>query len=1288
MGPMPTRGVDGGSPATAMPDGSGTASRALPVAICSAGTTLIACLVGKAAKVLLLSSTLPVGEKASMLAFFGEDLACCVVALAAIWVTMICLGSVMRIIAASLALLLSLLSIIVIVADVFYFQHMGATLELQTLQLALGAHAGALLMTVFTQFPLTIPLLIAVIFAYVTILLRFSRHCHSMLSGVIAMCCAAGAQRPLARRNVLAGLALFISTSLVVSVILGTPTLTRDTARPISRPFIHGTKRQAIMVRLRANILLQLGREAMQQGLASLHLTAPGARIALPVVQPIPLEQTAEERAEERAHRPDGAEAAPPPDVVLVLLEGVGYDALPTHTRLQPGGVLQSGALEELRQRGLLVHAPNTYTSIPNTLKATYAALCGVLPEPPLTSSYLREYEPASGLLEGCLPRVLNRTMGGGASPQGKGAGYESTFLTSSSVLDNVHGQMGFDRVHGYAAADSSWRQRTAAVGTKTTFEHGAFERVNWLGYDDFILLQPAVDALDAARGRGQSAFVTLFTVGTHSRYSVPSHVKCLPDGTITSKKPRRLWWRRSKRARKERTAASDFQHTLTGNQTLKWLQSGDAARKYSCTVRYTEAFLEALVKRLIARDPGLERTLLVVAGDHGEAFGEHGQYSHGTSTHPEETRVPLLLGGGPVQRAVRTGELVLSSGIAQGVGVDADAASDSHDDADAASYSYGGADAASSSSALGGVHRLEDLAPTIVELLGVGGRERGAPAKPSAEEAARATMLARLAQLGLAGRSMLWASRHPLLASGRSVLLHTMFGSRKLGTVRMVCGALHTTSYTYSGCGDCEVLEAQRTADSGAATALASDAPAYTSDVRYALQLLAAATSLHHHMREDGVQGHRSWATTAANVSATARLARANALLQAWLHPFADSAFEDGSHLSVPPLKHETTTCACRQLAGKPFLDATFPTTSPACPGAPSTPRSSNTGGVSKRHTLQTTAERVVVTLGTLPSRNCTTAVASLVNQSRPPDAIYVAAPKRSVWAGNAKAKLPRGLRAAAGSRLRILQPDHDRGPAEKYLGTLENEVRPQTVVIVADDDWIYPFDFVATLLDALHSLEAASGAAVAVGGSGMRLPNNLSRFVVEQPEPRAPCERHLAPPQANVGVFRSSLPTGCRLRVNVLQGFGGIAFRRKAVDLPMLTSLVRAAPHFLRYSADDLILASHFHLRKVPRWLVSSPIPELLPGEASKDALHGWLKCETNRSRGLPRMLTHYQLSLVWLHFRMRAWPKLDVRALKGTGRGCLSTSLSPLSTLGTLGPAFLPPVPGGGRRTRKIW
>jgi arylsulfatase A-like enzyme len=45
-----------------------------------------------------------------------------------------------------------------------------------------------------------------------------------------------------------------------------------------------------------------------------------------------------------------------------------------------------------------------------------------------------------------------------------------------------------------------------------------------------------------------------------------------------------------------------------------------------------------------------LERTLLVVTSDHGEAFGEHGRLGHGRDLHDELLRVPLVLvGAGPL---------------------------------------------------------------------------------------------------------------------------------------------------------------------------------------------------------------------------------------------------------------------------------------------------------------------------------------------------------------------------------------------------------------------------------------------------------------------------------------------------------------------------------------------------------------------------------------------------------------------------------------------------------------
>ena len=69
----------------------------------------------------------------------------------------------------------------------------------------------------------------------------------------------------------------------------------------------------------------------------------------------------------------------------------------------------RSGTVARLREAGSLVHAPLAFATMPNTLKQTYAALCGVMPEPRHWDQHVQEFEPQSALLEGCLPRVLQR---------------------------------------------------------------------------------------------------------------------------------------------------------------------------------------------------------------------------------------------------------------------------------------------------------------------------------------------------------------------------------------------------------------------------------------------------------------------------------------------------------------------------------------------------------------------------------------------------------------------------------------------------------------------------------------------------------------------------------------------------------------------------------------------------------------------------------------------------------------------------------------------------------------
>lgn len=65
--------------------------------------------------------------------------------------------------------------------------------------------------------------------------------------------------------------------------------------------------------------------------------------------------------------------------------------------------------------------------------------------------------------------------------------------------------------------------------------------------------------------------------------------------------------------------------------------------RRYLNSLRRTDAmigsFYDWLESEGIADD-----TLVVVTGDHGEAWGQHGQFAHGPTLYEEEVRVPLLL--------------------------------------------------------------------------------------------------------------------------------------------------------------------------------------------------------------------------------------------------------------------------------------------------------------------------------------------------------------------------------------------------------------------------------------------------------------------------------------------------------------------------------------------------------------------------------------------------------------------------------------------------------------------
>jgi choline-sulfatase len=67
------------------------------------------------------------------------------------------------------------------------------------------------------------------------------------------------------------------------------------------------------------------------------------------------------------------------------------------------------------------------------------------------------------------------------------------------------------------------------------------------------------------------------------------------------------------------------------------------AADPYSGEIAYTDAALGAFLDRLRAAH-ALDRTLVVIASDHGESLGEHGERTHGLFAYESTLRVPLIL--------------------------------------------------------------------------------------------------------------------------------------------------------------------------------------------------------------------------------------------------------------------------------------------------------------------------------------------------------------------------------------------------------------------------------------------------------------------------------------------------------------------------------------------------------------------------------------------------------------------------------------------------------------------
>ena len=128
----------------------------------------------------------------------------------------------------------------------------------------------------------------------------------------------------------------------------------------------------------------------------------------------------------------------------------------------------------------------------------------------------------------------------------------------------------------------------------------------------------------------------------------------------------------------------------------------------------------------------------------------------------------------------------------------------------------------------------------------------------------------------------------------------------------------------------------------------------------------------------------------------------------------------------------------------------------------------------------------RVIASLSTVPERigNLGPTIRSLLRQTRPPDEIVVAVPEYSIREQRSYV-VPKYV--SRWPRLRVLHCPRDWGPATKFIPIVREELaagRRNTLIMVVDDDRVYPRDALETYL---HYSERLPGAAVCFRGAAM---------------------------------------------------------------------------------------------------------------------------------------------------------------------------------------------------------
>ena len=205
-------------------------------------------------------------------------------------------------------------------------------------------------------------------------------------------------------------------------------------------------------------------------------------------------------------------------------------------------------------------------------------------------------------VLQGVYPAASNVTMRWGEKLEREGVaiaslpnllrpfGYQSAFFTPTHLdFENERqliSNIGFDN-----------------VTSKRNYQADEFEVVNYFGYEDRIMQRPILDWVDMQAAADSPIFLTIMTNVGHHNY-----------------KPPQSWPVRS------------YESPL-----------GEQHNDYLNSLAYIDSFLNDLFQTLGDRGV-LDDSLVVIIGDHGESFGEHGKNHHMAVMYEESLHVPAII--------------------------------------------------------------------------------------------------------------------------------------------------------------------------------------------------------------------------------------------------------------------------------------------------------------------------------------------------------------------------------------------------------------------------------------------------------------------------------------------------------------------------------------------------------------------------------------------------------------------------------------------------------------------